>query len=377
MKIIIAPDSFKGSLSAPAAARAIALGLSRVWPEAECRLYPLADGGEGTVETLIGLTGGQLVVEEVLDPLGRPVEAAWGLLGDGLTAVVEVASACGLTRLEPGELDPARASSYGVGQQIRQALGRGVKKLVVGLGGSATNDAGAGMLSALGLKFFDQEGRLLPPGGLALARLGAIDASELMPELGAVSIVAATDVQNPLTGACGASAVFGPQKGVAQELVESFDLALGRFAAVSAALTGREAADKPGAGAAGGLGAAFMFFTEARFQPGIEFVLAEGRFREKAAGASLIITGEGSSDGQTIWGKAPVGVAALGRELGIPTVCLSGSLGPGYQKMYASDIAAVMSMLPSPMGLGEAMARAEELLEDAAERLGRLLAVRL
>jgi glycerate kinase len=377
MKIVIAPDSFKGSLSASKAAIAIKKGLEKVWGQAEDQLYPVADGGEGTVDALVNQTGGQLVVEEALDPLGRPIKAAWGILGDGETAVVEVASACGLTLLRQGELDPARASSYGLGQQIRQALVRGVKKLIVGLGGSSTNDAGAGMLSALGLKLLDKNGLPLPPGGLALSELVSLDSSELIPTLSELSIVVASDVQNPLIGPCGATAIFGPQKGASPSMLSNLDQALSRFASVAGSHTGRQVADNPGAGAAGGLGAAFMLFTEAAFKPGVEVILSEGGFREKAQGAALIITGEGRSDGQTVWGKAPVGVAALGRELGVPTVVLAGSLGEGYQKMYDKDITAIMSMIPYPMPLSKAMGQAENILEDAAERLAKLLSVNL
>ncbi|MDR1111198.1 MAG: glycerate kinase [Deltaproteobacteria bacterium] len=377
MKILIAPDSFKGSLSALRAAETIRRGLSRVWPGAEFVIFPIADGGEGTVETLVSLTGGRLVTQEAQDPLGRPVMAGFGFLGDGETAVLEVASTCGLTRLSASELDPAGASSFGLGQQIRQALALGAKKLLVGLGGSATNDGGAGMLSALGLRFLDRRGRPLPPGGLALADLGGIDAQGLIAELSDIPITIASDVQNPLVGPDGASAVFGPQKGAGPDLILRLDRALARLAEVARDLTGRDVFQCPGAGAAGGLGAAFKLFTQARFSPGVEVVLGEGRFREKAAGASLIITGEGRSDGQTVWGKAPVGVAALGRELGLPTVCLSASLGPGYQKMYDKNIQAIMGMIPGPMALAEAMEQAEPLLEEAAERLARLLDLNL
>ncbi|MDR1486600.1 MAG: glycerate kinase [Deltaproteobacteria bacterium] len=378
MKIIIAPDSFKGSLSATKAALAVKRGLSKVWHgQADFQLFPIADGGEGTVEALVNLTGGRFVVQQAKDPLGRPIQAAWGFLGDGETAAVEVASTCGLTLLDDNELDPARASSYGLGQQIQQALNMGAKKLIVGLGGSCTNDAGAGMLSALGLKLLDKSGHVLPEGGLALKELRSLDCSQLTPLISKIPIVVASDVQNPLTGPCGASAVFGPQKGADGPLLTELDDALSHFAEIAGAHTSRKVADNPGAGAAGGLGAAFMLFTEAAFRAGVEVILKEGNFRRLAQGASLIITGEGRSDDQTVWGKAPIGVAALGKELGVPTVCLSGSLGDGYDKMYSKDMNAVMSMIPCPMTLPMAMEQAETLLEDAAERLARLLSVNI
>ncbi|MDR0354690.1 MAG: glycerate kinase [Deltaproteobacteria bacterium] len=377
MKIVIAPDSFKGSLSALKAAQSVALGLARVWPEAELVLFPIADGGEGTVETLVALTNGTLYEDEALDPLGRPVKAIYGFLGDGRTAVVETASASGLTRLAPEELDPTKASTYGLGQQILQVIERGAEKLIVGLGGSGTNDAGSGMLKALGLKLLDKDGRELPPGGLPLRELDRIDPSGLRPELARLPIAVASDVQNPLVGPDGASAVFGPQKGATPELVPQLDGALGRFAECAEKVTGRNVLTSPGSGAAGGLGAAFRLFTNAEFRPGVELILAEGRFREKAQGASLIVTGEGRSDGQTVWGKAPVGVSALGAELGVPVVCLSGGLAEGYQKMYDKNILAVMSVIPRPMTLAEAMSDAEPLLVEAAERLARLINVQM
>ncbi|MDR2367401.1 MAG: glycerate kinase [Deltaproteobacteria bacterium] len=376
MRVVIAPDSFKGSLSAPMAAQSIHRGLARVWPEAEYRLFPVADGGEGTVETLVNLTGGELIHGVARDPLGRPVEAFFGFLGDGRTAVLEAASACGLGRLAPGELDPAAASSHGLGEQIRDAVSRGAKKLLIGLGGSATNDAGSGMLSALGFRFLGEGGNELGPGGLALAGLAKIESDGYVDRLSGIPIVIASDVQNPLVGPDGASMVFGPQKGASPGMAERLDRALGRFAAVARETTGRDVSGVPGAGAAGGLGAAFWLFTGASFRPGVEVVLSEGKFDEKAAGASLIVTGEGRSDGQTVWGKAPVGVAERGRILGVPTVCLSASLGEGYHKMYGKNVAAVMSMSPGPMGLDESMAMAGPILEDAAERLARLLSVR-
>ncbi|MDR2302734.1 MAG: glycerate kinase [Deltaproteobacteria bacterium] len=376
MKIVIAPDSFKGSLSALEAAKAIKKGLLRVWPEAAYVLFPIADGGEGTVETLVDLTDGKIITGPAKDPLGREVTASYGFLSDGTTAVLEMASACGLTRLKKEELNPAVTSTRGLGEQLREALARGAKKLIVGLGGSATNDGGSGMLAALGVKFLDKNGGLLPPGGLALADLDKIETSPEAEKLSKIPIVIASDVQNPLLGPDGASAVFGPQKGADPDLVEKLDLALSRYAQVAKKLTGREVAQTPGAGAAGGLGAAFLLFTEAKFCPGVEVVLNEGSFDQKAADASLIVTGEGRSDGQTVWGKAPVGVAERGQKLGVPTVCLSASLGQGYQKMYEKNISAIMAMTPGPLSLEEAMANAAPLLEDAAERLARLLATK-
>jgi glycerate kinase len=376
MRIIVAPDSFKGSLSSPKAAQAIAQGLSKVWPEAEIILFPLADGGEGTVEALVHLGGGRLVEDMVQDPLGRTVKALRGLLDGGKTAVVETSAASGLTLLASGELNAVVTTSYGLGQQIRNAIKGGAERLIVGLGGSATNDAGAGMLSALGARFIGSGGQELHPGGLALLELKEIDDSNLLKAFREIPILVASDVQNPLTGQNGASHVYGPQKGAVAEEVERLDEALSRFASAAFSLTGREVASRPGAGAAGGLGAAFMAFTQAKFRPGVELVLEEGGFKEKAAGASLVVTGEGRTDGQTSCGKAPSGVAALASKMGVPTVCLSGSLGEGYQKLYPM-VAGVMSACPGPATLDEAMAKAEPWLAAAAERLARLVDLRL
>ncbi len=378
MRVVIAPDSFKGSLSAREAAEAVREGFLRVWPRAEYVLFPIADGGEGTVVTLVDLTGGTLREEDALDSFLRPVRAAWGLLGDGRTAVVETAAAAGLAGLAPAERDPARATSFGTGQLVARALEHpGVTRVVVGLGGSSTNDAGAGLMSALGARFLDAAGRPLPPGGLALADLADIDLARLHPGLDRAEIVVASDVTNPLTGPDGASHTFGPQKGADETMAALLDAALANFARVARRVTGREADTRPGAGAAGGLGAAFLFFTEARFQSGVQVVLEEGGFREKAAGADLIVTGEGQSDWQTAWGKAPVGVAAVGRELGAPVVLLSGSLGRGYEELYQHGIDGLASLAPGPLSLEKAMTEAGPLMVSAAERLARLLSLKV
>ena len=376
MRIIVAPDSFKGSLSATKAAEAMAKGLSAVWPEAEMVLFPVADGGEGTVEVLVHLEGGRMVEDEVQDPLGRPVKAARGLLDGGRTAVLETAAASGLTLLASGELNAGVTTSYGLGQQIRKSIEEGAERLIVGLGGSATNDAGAGMLTALGARFLDKQGRELHPGGLALGELCELDASGLLPAFGQIPILVASDVQNALTGPHGASHVFGPQKGAAVEEVERLDEALSRFALIALKNTGLDVASRPGAGAAGGLGAAFMLYSKAEIQPGVDVVLKEGRFREKVASASLVVTGEGRSDRQTLYGKAPMGVAAIASEFGVPTVCLSGALGDGCEGLYGS-LAGIMSASPGPSTLQEAMANAGPWLEAAAERLARLVDLRI
>lgn len=378
MKIVIALDSFKGSLSSRQASEATRRGLAKMWPEADYQIFPIADGGEGLVEAMVSLSGGHLLEAKVLDPLGRPITASWGLLGDGRTAVIEAAASSGLTLLSPKELNPISACTFGLGQLIQKALEYPeVERILIGLGGSATNDGGAGMLRALGIKFLNSQMQAIPPGGGGLEHLDTIDVSGLHPRLNQVQIVVACDVSNPLTGPNGASAVFGPQKGANPDMVKRLDLALSHYASKAQAATGRDVAYLPGAGAAGGLGCAFMFFTAAEFRPGVELVLKEGDFLNKAAGAALIITGEGRSDIQTSWGKAPAGVAALGRTLGIPTIILSGALGNGYHDLYSHNIAGLMSIAPGPISLAESMDKAAVLLEDAAERLAHLLSIQL
>jgi glycerate kinase len=376
MKIIIAPDSFKDSLSAMQACLAIKRGLVTLWPEAEYVLFPVSDGGEGTVEALVYLTGGRTFRDTVKDPLGRKIEAQWGLLGDGTTGVVEIAAACGLSGLAPQDLNPARASTYGFGQQIKHALDSGISRLILALGGSATNDAGAGMLEALGLKLLKEDGTPVEPGPLGLKDLAKIDASEITPRLSEVSIIAACAVENPLTGPNGTSMIFGPKKGATNRLIPELDDALSHFHKVAKDITKRDVANNTGAGAAGGVGAALMQFTESVFKKGIDVVLEEGKFNEKAQGASLIITGEGKTDLETVWwGKAPLGVALAGQALHIPTVTIAGSLEHGYQRLYDHGVAAVMSMLPYPMNYPQALRDGSLFLEDAAWRLAKLLSV--
>jgi glycerate kinase len=375
MRVLIAPDSFKGSLSARAAAEAIARGLRTVFPEAELRALPIADGGEGTVEALVTATGGRTHQARVTGPLGEPVEAAWGVLGDGSTAVIETAAASGLSLVPPGRRDPRLTTTRGTGELVRAALDAGLRRLIVGVGGSATNDGGAGLARALGIRFHDAAGRELPEGGAALARLERIDLSGLDSRLLQAEILVACDVDNPLTGPCGASAIYGPQKGATPEAVAELDVALDRFARVAAAATGLDVAGRPGAGAAGGLGAGLLLFTPARLRPGVEIVLQATGFEALLEGASLVVTGEGRTDHQTAMGKAPAGVAAAARRHGVPVICLSGGLGEGAELVLEHGVDALAGVVPEPMTLEAAMQRGEALLEAAAARVGRLLRV--
>jgi glycerate kinase len=375
MRIIVAPDSFKGSASALRVAQAMARGVLAVFPGAEVVKVPIADGGEGTVAALLDATGGEERRAVVRGPLGEPVEAGWGVLGDGRTAVIEMAAASGLPLVPRDRRDPRLTTTFGTGQLVRAALDAGLARLVIGIGGSATNDGGTGLARALGVRFLDEAGRELPEGGAALGRLRRIDLAGLDPRLAGAEVMVACDVDNPLTGPRGASAVYGPQKGATPEMVALLDAALATYAGVARAATGRDVASLPGAGAAGGLGAGLLFFTPARLRPGVELVLEATGFDRLVAGATLVITGEGRTDAQTAMGKAPVGVAAAARRHGVPVVCLSGGLGDGADEVLGRGIDALASVSPGPMGLEEAMARAEALVEAAAARLCRLIAV--
>jgi len=373
VRIIVAPDSYKGSVSALGVAQAMERGILKIHPDADVLKVPIADGGEGTVEALVAATGGELRHQDVADPLGRRIRAHWGILGDGRTAVIEMASASGLPLLASEERDPLRTTTYGTGELLRAALDAGLRKIIIGIGGSATNDGGAGMARALGVRFTDAAGSELPDGGGALARLAAVDLSRIDPRLAESDIVVACDVDNPLCGPRGASAVFGPQKGATPALVTELDAALRHFATVAQAATGRSVAETAGAGAAGGMGAGLMLFSPAKLRPGVEIVLDAVRFGETVKGADFVITGEGRTDFQTAFGKAPVGVAKAAKLHRVPVFCLSGSLGEGADETLAQGIDAVMSICDRPMALDECMARGEELIEAATARLCRIL----
>jgi glycerate kinase len=296
------------------------------------------------------------------------VDARWGVLGDGRTAVVEMAAASGLTLVPEGRSDPRVASTHGTGQLIHAALDAGFRRIVVGIGGSATNDGGSGMAKALGVRFLDGRGQPLPEGGAALVRLDSIDLSGIDPRLTGTELLVACDVDNPLTGPRGASAVYGPQKGATPAVVLELDAALERFAEVARKATGRDVARHPGAGAAGGLGAGLLFFTPSRLVPGVDLVLDSVRFDDVVRGASLVVTGEGRTDHQTAMGKAPVGVARVAQRHGVPVLLVSGSLGPGAEEVLALGISRIVAAAPPGMPVGEAMSRAAELLEGAVSR---------
>ncbi|MEK1904429.1 MAG: glycerate kinase [Pseudomonas sp.] len=371
MKIVIAPDSFKESLSAPEVAAAIARGWQQVFPQAEIVLRPMADGGEGTVDALLAAIGGERRECVVRGPLGAPVAAHWGWLDD-TTAVIEMAAASGLHWVPREQRDATRTSSYGTGELIRQALDAGATRIILGLGGSATNDGGAGLLQALGVRFLDDCGAELVPGGAALASLARLDLSGLDARLQQVQVEVAADVDNPLCGPRGASQVFGPQKGASPAQVELLDAALAHYAQHVAAVLGEDHSRLPGVGAAGGLGFACKAFLHAIFRPGIELVAELCALAEAVQGADLLITGEGRLDSQSLHGKTPVGVARIAKAAGVPVIALAGSLGEDYQQAYAAGIDAAFSLTPGPLSLEQALATAALQLEARSIDLARL-----
>ena len=373
MRIVVAPDSYKGSVSALAVAGAMERGILRVYRDAEVCKVPIADGGEGTVEALVAATGGEIRHSVVRGPLGEPVDAAWGILGDGHTAVIEMAAASGLPLLAAEQRDPRRASTYGTGELIRAALDAGLRRIIIGIGGSATNDGGAGMARALGARFCADDGQELVEGGAALAGLARVEVGALDARLAECEITVACDVDNPLCGARGASVVFGPQKGADPAAVAELDAALGNFAICARDATGRDVAEIPGAGAAGGLGAGLLFFTGAKLRPGVDIVLAAVGFAELVKDAAFVITGEGRTDFQTAFGKAPVGVAKVAKACGVPVFCLSGGLGEGADDVLALGIDAVMSICDRPLALDECMKNGEALIESGSTRLCRII----
>ena len=373
MLIVVAPDSYKGSVSAPGVAQAMERGILRVFPEAGVRKIPIADGGEGTVDALVAATGGEIRHSEVTGPLGEKITAHWGILGDGRTAVIEMAAASGLPLVPIQQRDPRTTTSFGTGELIRAALDAGLRSIIIGIGGSATNDCGVGMAQALGVRFFGADGLSLPPGGAALARLQRIDLGGIDTRLDETQITVACDVDNPLCGARGASAVFGPQKGATPEMVAELDAALAHFSDCAHEATGRDVALLPGAGAAGGLGAGLLLFTAAKLRPGVEIVLEAVGFADLVKDAAFVVTGEGRTDFQTAFGKAPVGVAKIAKRFGVPVYCLSGGLGDGADDVLAQGIDAVISICDRPLALDECMKNGEKLIESGSTRLCRII----
>lgn len=372
VKVVIAPDSFKESLAAAEVASAIARGWLQVFPDATCVLCPMADGGEGTVDAVLAACRGERRESRVQGPLGTAVLAHWGWLAEENCAVLEMAAASGLHLVPPDQRDATRTSSYGTGELIRTALDAGARRIILGLGGSATNDGGAGLLQALGVRLLDTAGHDLGPGGLALAGLSRIDTSALDPRLQDTELLIAADVDNPLCGPRGASRVFGPQKGADPQQVEQLDAALEHYARLVAATLGEDHSRHPGVGAAGGLGFAARAFLHAGFRPGIELVAELSGLADAVEGADLVITGEGRLDSQSLHGKTPVGVARTARAAGVPVLALAGSLGEDYQALYAAGIDAAFALSPGPQSLEQAMTSTAAELQARAGDLARL-----
>lgn len=365
MHVVLAPDSFKNCLSAKEAAEALGRGVTRAAPRASLDHVPLADGGEGAVDALVAAAGGQHVTVPVTGPLGEPVKATYGVL-NGKTAVIEMAAASGHALLVESQRDPRSATTYGTGELIAHALDSGFRDIIVGIGGSATNDAGAGMAQALGYRLLDASGSDLAPGGAALARIARIDTSDAHPALAGASIRAACDVRNFLCGPDGASRVYGPQKGADTQTAAELDAALHRFGAAIEEQLGVPVLERPGAGAAGGLGAGLVAFCGAELERGFDLVARAVNLEERIAAADLVLTGEGLLDAQTQSGKTPAGVAALARRHGVPAIAIAGALGNGYESLHDDGLTAAFSLCNGPMTLQEALRNAAALLEEAA-----------
>ncbi|UKS30827.1 glycerate kinase [Paenibacillus sp. HWE-109] len=371
MKIVIAPDSFKGSLSAREAAAAIEQGILLAAPQAETVLIPMADGGEGTRDSLINTTRGTTYAVEVLGPLGQEITAEYGVLGDGTTCVIEMADASGLCLIPSDQRNPLLTTTYGTGQLIKHALDSGYREFILAIGGSATNDGGAGMLQALGLELLDEAGQPVGAGGQALARIRQINGTRLDSRIQASRFTIASDVTNPFIGPRGASAVFGPQKGATPAMVAELDEALHHWADQMEQSTGIAVHHLPSAGAAGGLSGACLAFFPSTVRPGIEIVMEKTQLHAQLAGADLVITGEGRTDAQTASGKAPMGIAQAAQRLGIPVFVLAGSVGDGIEALYAHGITSIHSIMDGPMQLEDAMQRTAELLSHTAEQVLR------
>ena len=371
MRVVIAPDKFKGSLTAPQAAEAMMRGVARAVPGATIDCVPMADGGEGTVDALVAATGGTYREALVTGPLGEPITARFGLLGDGRTAAIEMASASGLVLVPPEQRNPLIATTRGTGELLLAAIAAGVHRVILGIGGSATNDGGAGLGQALGYRLLDPDGRELGPGGGSLDRLDRLDPSGRHPALERIEVDVACDVSNPLCGPSGASAVYGPQKGATPAMIETLDANLARLARIVARDLGVSIAEVPGSGAAGGLGGGLVAFAGGRLEKGVNLVINAVDLAVRLAGADLCLTGEGALDEQSVFGKTAVGVARLARSLGCPTLAMAGTIGPGAENALAEGIDAYFSICPGPMSLEQAMAHAGKLLEDATAQVVR------
>ncbi|KEH89881.1 glycerate kinase [Clostridium novyi A str. 4540] len=373
MKFVLAPDSFKESMTAKEAAEAMERGIKKAIPDAECIKVPMADGGEGTVQSLVDATDGEIIEVEVTGPDCNKVKAVYGILGDGKTAVIEMASASGIHLVKKEKRNPLYTTTYGTGELIKSALNRGVKNILIGIGGSATNDGGAGMLEALGAKFYDKYGDELAFGGGALEKLEKIDLSNFDERVKDVNIEVACDVNNPLTGENGASYIFGPQKGATEDMVKDLDNSLKNYAKVIKEQLGCDVENVPGAGAAGGLGAGLMAFLDADLRKGVELVIKYTKLEEKIKGADYVFTGEGSVDSQTVFGKTPFGVSTVAKKYNIPTIAFAGRIGDGVEELYKHGINSIVGILQGVTNLDEALRNGSKNIQKTSENIARIL----
>lgn len=373
LKIVVAPDSFKGSLSSTEIAQAIGQGIHKVDPSIQVLKVPVADGGEGTVDALISATGGKIIPVKVTGPLLEEVDSFYGMSGDGQTAFIEMAAASGLALLNRNEYNVMKANSYGTGELILHALDSGCRRIIIGLGGSATNDGGLGLLQALGIRFFDRYQFDLPFGGRSLQDLFGFDLSRIDQRLKNIDFVIACDVDNPLCGPQGASAIFGPQKGASAAEVKLLDDGLRNFAAVIERDLGKQVAAIPGGGAAGGMGAGLMAFLDARLVNGVDLIIKANDLEASIADADYVITGEGKIDHQTQFGKTPLGIAQLAKKHGIPVIGIAGILEPDIDKLYEMGFTSLFAIENLPMTPDEACLEAKELIEKLSANIVRLL----
>lgn len=376
-KIVLAPQGFKESLTGLEIAEAMEVGAKSVWPDADVVKIPVADGGDGTLQALVDSSGGSIRTAQVEDALGRTIEAEWGALGNGTTAVIEVARAVGLTRLSLDERDVLNASTYGVGQLFTEALDAGFTDFIIGVGGSATNDGGAGMIQAMGGSLTDESGSEIARGGAALSNLRHIDVSNLDPRMQTARVTVACDVNNPLCGPRGASAIFGPQKGANFEDVQLLDAALANYAEVISNYLQTDVAEIPGAGASGGLGAGLMGFFDARLRLGADIVLEAVELERHLEDADLVVVGEGQFDRSTVFNKSPVAVAQKAKIHGIPVIGIAGSLGAGFREVHDHGIDAVFSLVNRPMSLKAAMDDTKRLVAIATEEACRAIDLKI
>lgn len=377
MRIVIAPDSFKHSLSARKVAENLSEGIRNVLSDAETILVPVADGGEGTVQSLVDATGGRIEKLEVCDPLMRKISSFFGILGDGKTAVIEMAAASGIELLNDDELDPMIASTYGTGELMKKALELGCNKMIIGIGGSATNDGGLGMARALGVKFRDTGGKDVAEGGGALGDIAEMDDSGLDARLKNCEVLVAADVTNPLIGENGATEIYGSQKGANRDQIKKLDKNLEHFGQLLFRIYRKDFTVMKGAGAAGGLGAGLLAFAGARIRPGFGIVAEVTNLEEKIRGSDLVITGEGKIDHQTQFGKTPFGVASIAKKYNKPVVAFAGTLGEDIESLYEKGIDVIMPITIKPISLHEALEKAGPLLRQAAERVAKMYLVSL